>query len=494
MTTEGAPAPRPDFLRGALRDGLWNAAALAGPGVANVVIVAILIRTLGPAGFAPWAAAVAVVSVLTVLDSGLSATTARSVARAAAGDRGAAELVDAAAAAYAGLAVVVLAAGSAAALMIPGFIGAEGRAATDAVTVGVVLAVDLAVVIATGGWLGALRGARRFDLLFAANAAQVAVALPLTLGLLPGYGIVGAAIAQLLGRLVARAVAGVLLTRAVPWVRLLPRRVSRGSLRRVGVFTVPILAISLSTQLGIGIDPIIVALSGGPVAVGLYAAGGGLVRYLAFLLFPVLGVLLPSFAELSYAVPGTSRRALLRCVRLGALLGALTFGTLAVNAAPALEAWIGRSDLLSVQVLVLYAIAHAFWTPSQVLILMLIAGGRHGIVGAALLLDAIANVGLSIALALTIGPFGVALSTFALLVVAHAFVIPALAIRRLGVPATQLAAASGGGFGVGAAVVGLAALVPVQDTGGLIVRAGVALAAGVVALGVDQWAHRQRLA
>lgn len=480
----------PDIIRGALRNGLWNAAALALPGITNVVIVAILIRSLGPTGFAPWATAVGILGLLTILDGGLSATTARNVARAIAGDREAVDLVRAAYAAYAGLAVLVLVVGSAASLLIPAALGAEGSAATSAVILGVVLATDLAVVVGSAGWLGSLRGASRFDLLLVTNGAQVLVALPITVALVPGLGLVGAAIAQLLGRLVGRVVAAAALRRAIPWIRLMPGHVTRRSWRRLGVFTLPILAIGISTQLGIGIDPVIVALSSGPAAVGLYAAGSGLVRYVAFLVFPILSVLLPSFSELAYARPEATAGVLVRCLRLASLLGALAFGTLAVSAAPALEAWIGRSDWLSVQVLVLYAIAHACWTPSQVLILMLIARGRHAIVGAALLVDALANLGLSIALAVVVGPVGVAVSTLILLVVVHALVIPAIAVRRLAVPARAIGTAMCLGFAVGAAVVGVAALIPLPGTAGLLARAAIASIAGLGAIGLDQWVAR----
>ena len=39
-----APIASPDIVRRAVRDGLWNASALAVPGVANLLIVAYLFR------------------------------------------------------------------------------------------------------------------------------------------------------------------------------------------------------------------------------------------------------------------------------------------------------------------------------------------------------------------------------------------------------------------------------------------------------------------
>jgi O-antigen/teichoic acid export membrane protein len=341
-------------------------------------------------------------------------------------------------------------------------------------------------VVATGGWLGSLRGARRFDLVFVANVAQVGVALPLTVILVPPAGLAGAAVAQLLGRIAGRAVAAVMVRRAVPWLPIFSMGLRVSSLRIVGVFTLPVLAITVSTHLGVGIDPVIVAIGSGSAAVGLYAAGAALVRYLAFLLFPILGVLLPSFSGLTVTSPAAARAALVRCVRLAALAGGLAFGTLAVGAADALQAWIGRSDALSVDVLVLYAIAHALWTPSQVMILMLIARGEHGLVGAVLLLDAIVNAAVSIVLMFAWGPVGVAISTLLFLALAHLVVIPTVTVRRTGVPARQLAAAVVAGFGVAAGIVMAAALIPIGGTAGLVLRAGLAMVAFLMAIAVDQ--------
>ena len=251
------------------------------------------------------------------------------------------------------------------------------------------------------------------------------------------------------------------------------------------MFAVPILAMGIAIQLGIGIDPLVVAATSGAAAVGQYAAGSGFVRYVALFLLPVVGVLLPSFAEIAFARPDSIQPVVQRCILLAAGFGTIVFGVLAVSATAVLELWIGRSDTLSVQVFVLYAIAYACWMPSQVLILMLVASGRHGVVGLALLLDALLNIALSIALAVSIGPVGVALSSLLTLAAVHLVAIPAIAVRRLGVSAAGLVRAIVGGAAFGLVVVGIAALIPADQPAGLMVRALVALAGGVLLLVVD---------
>jgi O-antigen/teichoic acid export membrane protein len=480
----------PDIVRRAVADGLWNAAALAVPGVANVLIVAYLFRSVGPAGFAPWATVVAVLGLLTILDAGLSATTARNAARALAGDLDGLRLVRAAYAAYAVLAVAVLVLGLVASRITPLILGSTGDAESSAILVGVVLSLDLAFVVGTAGWLGTLRGARRFDLICLANAVQVAVALPATFLLVPWLGLPGAAMAQLGGRLAGRVVAALALRRTVPTIALRPDAVTSSDARVLGLFALPVLAIGISTQLGVGIDPVIVALAAGPAAVGLFAAGSGLVRYAAFLLFPVLAVLLPSFAELGYSRPKDVAGVVIRCVRVAAAIGVIAFGSLAVSARPVLEAWIGSADSLSVGVLVLYAMAHAAWAPSQVLILALIAAGRHGPVGLVLLVDSVLNLIVSVVLVLTVGPIGVAVSTLVALWAVHLGVMPLVAARRMAIPLGPLTRALAVGAASGLAAVALVGLVPADGLGGLLARAAIAIGAIAAVLVVDHRVSR----
>ena len=124
---------------------------------------------------------------------------------------------------------------------------------------------------------------------------------------------------------------------------------------------------------------------------------------------------------------------------------------------------------------------------------MLVASGRHGILGLALLLDALVNIALSIWLAVTIGPVGVALSSAVTLAAVHLVVIPAIAVRRLGLSGVGLVQALLGGAVFGSVVVGVIALIPAQETIGLVVRGLVALGGGVALLLLDQAGAAGRL-
>ena len=204
----------------------------------------------------------------------------------------------------------------------PPDLAARRPAAFEGWVIGAILALDLGVVMFSAGWIGVLRGARRFDLMFAANLVQVVVALGLAILLVPIIGIVGAAVGQLGGRL--------------SWLghasRSCCRGGSRGSgcgrvvrpgrgLRGVWGFSLPILAIHVANQIGVGTDVLIVGIASGATTVGLYAAGAQFARYVSQLVFPAVSVLLPSFSAATYLRPLAARQLLPRALRITTLIG-----------------------------------------------------------------------------------------------------------------------------------------------------------------------------
>ena len=95
--------------------------------------------------------------------------------------------------------IIVLVLGVILSPLVPRVLDLSGAAAGEATVVAVILAVDLASRLRRVDRLAgdAVAGARRLDLAFVANAAQVAVVLPLTFLLAPTYGLTGAAVAEI---------------------------------------------------------------------------------------------------------------------------------------------------------------------------------------------------------------------------------------------------------------------------------------------------------
>jgi hypothetical protein len=114
-----------------------------------------------------------------------------------------------------------------------------------------------------------------------------------------------------------------------------------------------------------------------------------------------------------------------------------------------------------------------FVTPVQVLVLGLIATGRHSLIGGVVLVDAVLNVVLSILLALAIGPIGVAIGTLIFVLLERGFLIPVVASGKLGLRPTTVFIALYGGIAVGLAIVVLGQMLPVEGVAGLLIRIAV---------------------
>jgi O-antigen/teichoic acid export membrane protein len=357
-----------------------------------------------------------------------------------------------------------------ASLSIPVLLHLEGERARNAWLVGGALSIDLGIVLATSAWMGVLRGGRRFDIILGANVAQVSTALATTLILFPSLGLIGAGIGQIVGRLAARLLLIRPLRSLVPWFALRPGRRPRAALLAVGGFSLPILAMQISTQLGIGTDVGVVGAIAGSTSVGIYAAGSQLARYASQFLFAGLGVILPTFSHMLVSDSARARSTLLRAVFLGMILGAAAFGGLALEAPTAVRIWSGTQDPLSVHVLQLYAIAYIGATPASIIILMLIAAGRHGIIGALVLAEASLNLLISITLCLLVGPIGVAISSFTVILADNLIIIPWIGTRRLGVSWTETASRALSGAVIGLSVALVIHFIPIQGDLGFLAR------------------------
>jgi O-antigen/teichoic acid export membrane protein len=147
------------------------------------------------------------------------------------------------------------------------------------------------------------------------------------------------------------------------------------------------------------------------------------------------------------------------------------------------EAWSGQASGLSVGVLTLYALAWALVTPVQILVLMLVARGRHAVIGGIILAEALVNLALSIILVGSIGPIGAAVATLIAVAVDDILVIPLVATRLLEIPLLPIAVAGAAGLAAGAVLIGLVNLVPVGGVPGLAVR----VLLGAIALATALW-------
>lgn len=457
-------------MRGLGIQAVLNASATVLSGAYAVVAIGIILQTLGPRAYAPWATAAVLLGWLNLLDLGLAQTVVRASARALLGDRLGVRDVHSAIGVYAGLGAGGMAIGVGMAFVLPSLLHLPATESSAAVRVGILLALDAAIVLSTAAWPGILRGTGGFAQLLSASAVQVATSLPLLITLLPVLGLQGAALAQLGGRVAGRCTMAFLIHRHTPWIRLMPQRPAKTDMYRVAGFSAPIFLMQLASQIGSGTDILIVAAVSGATGAGLYAAGTQLVRYLAYFLFPVVDVVFPRLSALEYSDPGLVKPVLVRTLWLVGAMSAAVFGAIAMEARLALEVWSGQAAQLSVIVLGLYAIAYLLITPAHILVIALIARAQHRLVAVVILAEALANLVLSIVLALALGPIGPALSTLVVVALDDLLVLPMLAGRQLGLTVFRVGANALTGMAIGLAIVAVTQPLGGDDVGGLIVR------------------------
>lgn len=427
-----------------------NVGASAIGGVYLVWLVAFLLRNSGAEQFGIWATATAVLAPLSVLDAGLSYIVIRSTAARAAGDEEAERDTRSASSLYAFLGLTALACGAAIAILPGVILKLQGGALALSVGISLILALDYALLLGTSAWGGILRGLRRYDSVFAASAAQAIVGVAGTVLAVGLFGLIGAALAQLAAHAVGRAVQVVALRSAAPWFHVVPGRPAFSYLKRVMGFAAPLLVISIAGQLSFSADVVIVGAFSGAVAATWVTVGARLPGLALSLAHLAADVMFPFYVEEAHVQKPADSSALHRGLELAGFLGGAAFVALLLARQVLLQVWVGDANPVALAVMSLYCLAWLVHMPAHILTLLLIARGRHGALVPVIVIEALANLGLSIALVQVMGPVGVAVASLAAVAVSNVILIPILAHRATGISLTVAIWNAGRGWLLGA--------------------------------------------
>lgn len=423
----------------------WNAVSWAVLAVSGFVTTAVLYRVVGPAGFGVWATVTALKTYMTFLDGGLAFGVTRSSAQRPAKAEtersiGAACLI------YLALAVCALAL-SLLFMGLPATI--LGLPVTSADTSGAVMAiagVETAVALAFSPVRAILRGRSRFDALALTATVQAVIQTTLVLAFAPVWGLVGVGVALVLARVVSGLCSAILLTSQ--HLKILTLRVGLPDVRRVMRFAAPLWFVAAGTQVGFGTDIPIVGAFFGPDVAGAYAVGATLPLVAVGLLFALIDTAFPRLVDSRKPERQDRSR---RLLVVGSLLASFGFGSLALHAEAVLTVWVGSAVPLTVTVLVIYSLVWALNTPVHVLVLHAVALDRHTVLGPIVICEALANIVLSLVLAVLGFPTGPAVATLLTLGISNLLVLPPLLARRLDLKMTDVVLSAGRGYLIGAA-------------------------------------------
>jgi len=413
--------------------------------VSGLVVTPIVLHALGDETFGVWSFIGSITIYLGILDFGLGP----SVVRFAAEARGRAapeetnELASVALALYAAIGAVTLVAGVALSWLVPALIEMpddlvwHARLATFVVTAG------LAARFPLGLFYNLLGGHQRLDVQNLGNFVGTVLYAVLVAILIPrGGGIVLLATVGLGVTLLRLGLPLLWLRREFPELRLRRAHVTRERVRRLASVSWSNFLVHVANKVVFSTDIVVVGIVLGAREAAIYAIASRLFQ-LAFGLASVLTSLLyPAFAEYEGAGDEERQRRLLLAGLRGGSAAALVLA-LPLLAIPGqlLEGWLGDGYADSAPVLALLALVVLLHQPIWLLTQYLIARGRQREIARLLLAGSGANLVLSIALAMTVGTWGVALATLLTDAAVLALAVPIWVTPAAGLRAAVLARA-----------------------------------------------------
>jgi len=408
------------------------AAALVGLGMTPFVL-----HFLGQRTYGLWVTLLTVVGYYGVLDFGLTTAVTRYVAQALGRDdrAGANEIVRTAFVLLAGLGTGVLGLIVLSSFFVGQFVEApaDQKLVRDTILLlGALSAFNFPARI----FSGILEGFLRYDATSAASLARLAVTnVILYFMLVAGYGVMAVVSGVIAGTLVQHALNFWLVYRVFPEMRLLPLRFHGESRRLLIGYSVKSFAIKLTDIVRFRLDNLIIAGFLGSYQVAFYSLGMALVGYYRSSMDSLLGVMMPVFSK----TDGTGDRAVLR-VQFGHAMRistafAVTGGLMMLFYGRAfIERWLGPGFGSTYMVMVILVVPFMIALSQMPGMQLLFGLSQHHRIAQVNAVEAVANLGLSLALLAKYGIYGVALGTAISITISKLFIQPRIVCQELGVP------------------------------------------------------------
>ena len=416
---------------------VYGAAILSG-----LIVTPIVLHEIGTEAFGIWAFIGSVTLYLMVLDFGVGP----SIVRFAAEARGRRAFEDTNALASVGLALygaiglATLPLGIAISWFVPALVSVPEDLVWPARISTFLVVLAIAFRFPLGLFNNLLLGQQRFDLQNLANFVSTVLYAGLVALLIPhGGGLVLLGALTLATALLRLALPLAWLRSELPGLRLSRLHVTRARIRELTSFSWSNFLVHVANTVVFSTDVVVVG-----IVLGAEAAASTRFPARLFTLAYGLGsvgtrLLYPALAE--YEGSGELDRQQ-RLLRIG--LRGVTAATL-VLALPLLfvpgqliEAWVGEGYGPSSAVMALLAVVALVHQPIYLLTQFLIARARQREIARVLVLGSVANAALSVALAWSVGIWGVALATLVVDVALLLYVVPVLAAPAAGVEAGVL--------------------------------------------------------
>ena len=399
-----------------------------------------VVRSLGNSEYGVWMLMVAIAGYLSLLDLGVRAAVTRYLARfAAEGDHASASrMASASFQIFAATGVVGIAASVVLALFVLDRFGVPEHDLSTARIVLILVGVNVAVSLVSGVYAGAVAALQRFDLL---NLAEVVTALVRTgatvVALLAGQGVLAMAAIQL-ATSVWRGVWLAYLGRQIySSLRIDIRHVDSGSLKLIFSFSALTFLIHVSGRLIYYTDALVIAAFLPIGVLTFFSIAGSLVEYSRMIISSVSFTTSPMASSLDGAGQHDRVRLLLLTSAKYSMMILLPIAlTFLVRGRSFIGLWMGPSYAeMSGRVLAILSLPLLLYGSTHAMGGIMMGVGKHKPMVPAMILEAGANLALSVALLPRLGIVGVAWGTTIPSLVSSLFFWPHYTRRALGIPA-----------------------------------------------------------
>jgi O-antigen/teichoic acid export membrane protein len=415
-------------------------ATFAVSAVILLVMTPVLVRGLGKDDFGLWVVLTSIAPYATLLDLGLGSATTKYVAEYHGRDVGlTSRTVSTSFATLSVIGLAILVVGVPFSFAFPTLFNVGGDDDSSATVAMLIFTVGATVSLPARTFEATLMGVQRYDITnFSILAVLAAQAVAWTVVLSAGGGIIELAAATVGLHFAGHVARFVAMRRILPAVRVSPALFERRAAARLMRLSGWIAVGEATTVVIHRIDPVVVALVAGVPAAGVYAVGQRLAIGVDGVIRPTLTGFFPHASRLfGYEDSGRLRAAMLAGTRLTLAVAGPVSLTVVILAQPIIDAWVGDGFGSAGPVAVFLVLGMAIAAVTRTGFLMLQGAGRQRTTAKMSAIEAILNLGLSIALGLTFGLIGVAVATFVATVVTRSFLIVPYVCRAFGVKITS---------------------------------------------------------
>lgn len=398
--------------------------------VSGLVVTPIAIGAIGKVDFGVWSYIAGITIFVSLLDLGVGPSIVRFAAEAR-GRRSEDDmnaLASIGLAIYAVIAVITIPVGAVIAWFVPALVNAPADLVWPARISAMLVILSIAARFPLGLFYNLLGGQQRFDVQNLGNFISTLLYAVLVAALLPhGGGLILLGAITLLTTLVRLGIPLGWLKSELPNLKLSSRYLSRARARTLIGFSFSNFLIAVAQKIVFTTDVVVVGTILGATAATDYSVPAKLFAMAFGIGTAAQSLLFPAFAEAEGAgATDRQRRLLLTGVRVGTAGVALLALPLIFIPDKIIRAWVGAGYRESAWVLFVLGFVIIVHQPIALFTQYLIARAHQRAISIALIAAVLANVALSIAMAYTVGLWGVAASTLVTDVAVLAFVIPRL--------------------------------------------------------------------